>query len=259
MRTVLAPACALALVLVFINLGGCAMAIQRSRVANAFVAQFDCPVSTVRSSPGGYRVEGCGTIAFYHCSQPHYRSDWLYPRYRENAAVGMFGDLVDLALTPGDCFLEHQRSALYPRTGRTEQTVDRAALNVITPAEHARVRGRVRFLGGQLELLAIPGKYPDHVLLTVHGDHRLHYDDCQPQILRDGRPLLFTARRAREPYDMLLVVPAEQLRNLHQAARMGGYVCGLRFELGERERQALESFELRRQNVHMQLSTRAQE
>lgn len=234
------------------QLGGCSIAIERSFVSSAFAAQFDCPAPTVSYSPGGYRVEGCDTTAFYHCTEPRHSSDSDTRGNDGVAAVGAIIGLLDLALSSGDCFLEHHRTAEAQRRERLEPSIDTGSLNVIPKPVDARVLGRVLVLGGQLELLAIPGKYPDHVLLTVHGNSRLSYDDCRPWIVRDGQALRFTAQHAKKPYEMSLVVPVAQLLDLGSAVRFGGNVCGLRFELGERERKTLAGFELRRQNVLMQ-------
>lgn len=244
---------AFAVLSVLVQLGGCSILIERSRVSSAFAAQFDCPAPNVSSSPGGYRVEGCDTTAFYHCSEPPYSSSGSDSSGNDGvAAAGAIIGLLDLALSSGDCFLEHHRTAATPRTAPAEPGIDTASLNLIPKPAEARVLGRVLVLGGQLELLAIPGKYPDHVLLTVHGNSRLSYEACRPYIVRDGRALRFTAQHAKKPYEMSLVVPVEQLLDLGSAVRFGGNVCGLRFELGERERKTLAGFELRRQNVLMQ-------
>lgn len=258
MPTLFATCRALAVLFAVVSLGGCAIAIEKSRVSSAFAAQFDCPGASVSFSPGGYRVEGCDTTAFYHCTEPRYSSEDDSRGSDGVVAVGAIIGLLDLALSSGDCFLEHHTRAS-PSSAHPEPSVDSAALNEIPRPDRARVLSRVRVLGGQVELLAMPGKYPDHVLLTVHSDQRLRYDDCRPWIVRDGQALRFTAQHANKPYEMSLVLRVEQLGDLSRAVRFGGNVCGLRFELGERERKALAGFEQRRQNVLTQASAAARD
>jgi len=219
--------------------------------------QFDCASARLAHEPGGYRLEGCGQIAFFHCSvvragerqrvKPLPTVYWTPQSTPEAGQFRATREGVDQSTTSGDCVLSSQRAmSVAERDAALARLTPSAAVDATThAADAAQVRARVRFQGGQLELLS-PSNGPfEHLLLSLHGKQPLHVDNkCRMSSFVDGTWLTIEAVRQRSAHEVQLVVPARELHGLSGSTRFFGSVCGLRFDLDERARRDLAKFEL---------------
>lgn len=191
-------------------LGGCAVLATELSVLRQFEAQFQCRDLEPSYTPGGWRVEGCGTEAFYHCA--------------ENAG----------------CWLVLQRplsaERLQARADRFQRII--ASIDGEPPAARAKFRGGV--------LLAhAPPDEPDFAVLTLIGDQPLKLSaDCPVRLQHDSTPLTIVARRQADPRRAQLLTFSEDLNALVWSKRFGGDVCGVPVELDKRARKQLARFDL---------------
>lgn len=219
------------------------LAIERmsDTLAARYSAQFACASPEVTQSPDGFRVEGCGQVAFYHC-------EWLEHQHR--------------------CVLEHARSM-------TEQerlaTVKRAQAGLddavaVQDAEERRRKLDVEFANARRLLAARPGelqplgqvkgddwrielaRLPDHaafVLWRFSTERALLPAPCRPTIVGDGRILTAEAIAQHSSREVTFLLTAGDVESLGTSERIRGVVCGVPFSLDEAARRQLASLAAR--------------
>jgi hypothetical protein len=210
------------------------MALEKRQVERRFQTIFGCPPgpSHVLSTPGGYRVEGCGRVAHFRCFDNDHHVD----------EADLIGALVHGALDADTCIMEHSEaytSASTPKlNARPEVAVQRESKEV-------SMKARVLLAGGHLRLFARPAKYPEHLLLTVHRIAPLSPEPCAAALFMDGAPIELPEVRRTSDHEVSLVVRAADLREAHRAVRLSGSVCGFDFELDAHGRETVGLFEAR--------------
>jgi hypothetical protein len=245
------------------GLGGCGAALL---VPGSFAPQFDCASARMGPAPGGYRLEGCGQIAFFHCrwaaseqlrgERPRNAYSRMYPavfwtpqRAPDGNGFAATREGVDQSTTPQECTFESQREM-----SEQEKAAELARLALSPAAERlranahasgAKVRAKTAFMGGQLEIVTAPVVGPDHLLLSVQGKQSLKLDDtCRITSTVEGTPLTVEAVRQTSPHELQLLIRSAELRGLENSSRFFGSVCGQRFDLDERARRTLAKYEL---------------
>ena len=231
----------------------------------SFAPQFDCATARMAPNPGGYRLEGCGQIAFFHCrwaanerlrgEQPRNAYSRVYPTVfwtPQHAPDG--GDEfvstregVDQSTTPQDCSFESQRemSGQEKAAEVARLSPSPAAERVMASARGAKVRAKARFMGGEVELSTTPEGGSDHLLLSVHANRPIKVDEtCRITGVVEGTPLTVEAVRQTSPREVQLLLRSAELRGLESSSRFFGSVCGLRFDLDEQARRTLAKHEL---------------
>jgi hypothetical protein len=235
-------------------------------VPASFAPQFDCASARLAPSPGGYRLEGCGQIAFFHCfrstddrSSGGRRVEYSiqYPTVFWTPQHAPAGDQfvatregVDQSTKSANCALESQREMSEPEKAeelarlRPSDAVERA----MGASRSASVRAKATFTGGRVELLS--AEDATHVLLSVQGKRPVELDDtCRITAIVEGSPLKVEAVRQRSAHELQLLLRAEELRGLEQSSRFFGSVCGLRFDLDARARRTLAKYELAQHSI----------
>jgi hypothetical protein len=243
---------------------GCVTSASLSQ-ANSFVPQFDCPTAKLGNATGGYRLEGCGKIAFYHCSELRYSGQQRGRRLYEEQTVGnrpaVFwvpqGPLqgqafrptregVDQSTTPRQCTFDSERpmSETELAAERERVTPSEAELAAMRGADQAKLGGRAKFQNGQLEVLGTSVE-SEYLLLSLRSKQALELNsECRMTGIVDATPLTIKAVRQRSAHELQLLVHANDLRGLETSTRFFGSVCGVRFDLDERARRDLAKYAL---------------
>jgi hypothetical protein len=230
---------------------GCAAASAESRAVHQFEAQFECPDAHTFASPGGYRVEGCGSTAFYRCVKDA-------PRPLKSESEGRQGDVAG-ALLEGlwesaaaeanatvRCALEPSPLNSQAASGADSSihplntTPHQAALALANQA--APLTLSLSLAGASLELFADPVRSPDYALLALHSQGLASYRECKPWLFHDGNHLSVSALQVVARDRLHWVVPTRELRSLQHSSRVDGNVCGLRFSLDREQREQLAAF-----------------
>lgn len=194
---------------------GCVLSSAPSMVLDQFTSQFDCKVSESHDTPDGWRVEGCGTEAFYHCS--------LTPA----PALGQ------------SCFLVLQR----PMTAERQQDMSEQLQQIIASTDGKEPAATAAYGGGVL-MAHTPRQQPDFVVLTVVSKQPLTLtEDCPISLLNDDRRLTIAARRQRDPRHAQLLALRQDLTDLIWSKRFGGEVCGVPVALDKHARKKLARLE----------------
>jgi hypothetical protein len=230
---------------------GCYTSVEQTRARHEFRGSFDCPSAAVAPSPHGYRVEGCGTTAFYRCdaSPPRYDARFETPHGgsdRDRLLLDvLFEGIGDAIKAPGKCELVSAPPPHHELQVRARPSAEAAPQVVQALAEPEPADSRtltVLFAGGQLVLSADPSGSPDYLGLRVESPHPVFYEPCTPWLLQDGRKLVVTALRVVSSEQVQLVLPSRSLSWLHKGSRFDAQVCGLRFTLDAAERAQVADF-----------------
>jgi hypothetical protein len=220
-------------------LAACGPALERSRVEGRFQAMFHCSNSHLSREVGGYRVEGCGTVAHFRCidtSGGHFFS------HHDDDVVGAVGALIDLGTRADPCLLEHsERPEL--RSGSLAGSSTQPAVR--RAEDGPRLQSEVLFAGGHLSLLGKPARHPGVVLLTWNSFGRLAAEPCSIALFIDGTPVAVKQSQRVSDHLLRLLIRAEELRGSASATRIAGSACGQSFELDAHGRETLGSFEAR--------------
>lgn len=212
-------------------LAGCGAALESSQVRSRFSTLFQCDASRTFREAGGYRVEGCGRVAYFRCfdTNSHHHHD-------HNLAGVIFEGL----FSSDTCVLEHTTEA--PRRALRERP---AAVVAHKTRRGVAVRTQILLAGGSLQLLGRPLEHAEHALLTFHGRSRLGPAPCTAQLYHDGVSIPIEQIRRASEYDVQLLIRVAALRGVEHALRFAGEACGKAFALDEHARTTLALFETR--------------
>lgn len=188
--------------------GGCSSQTLARPVVRQFAAQFHCREHEPFSTPGGWRVEGCGMEAFYHCEVGH--PCWL---------------VLHRPMSP-----EH----LAARAERVQQ--------IIASTDGEEPGAVARFSGGFL-MAHEPPNQPGLAVLTLVAEQPLELTpDCPITLRNDDQSLTIVARRQPDPQRAQLLTFSEDLQSLASSQRFAGDVCGVPVALDGQARKQLARF-----------------
>jgi hypothetical protein len=158
-----------------------------------------------------------------------------------NVIGAILGGMIEGAMETDACVLEHAERPRPPPPARAESFVRRD----LEPKNGPVLRARLPISGGLLTALGAPQREPRHVWLMLqrHSGPRLP-DDCPVSLYRDGEPIAYERVPAPPSTDFAIAISPTSLRDLHLAQRVVGDLCGVRFQLDERDRKALSLFEM---------------
>lgn len=230
------PIARVLLIVVVCAATGCGAALETSRIQRDFSASFGCPDAQLSPALNGYRVEGCGTTAYYTCIDRSTRSP-----HREGASflAEAIVDAVFAGMTADDCSISHVE-----RGPRQPAVVALAEAPRTLPDERA-VRSQLPTRGGSIILFGKPGRAPNHVLLDAHAHTRLREGSCEPLLFEDGMRVPVLEHRRVDPYTERMLIPRSALANAKSSMRFAGDVCGFTFELDELTRKSMALFDAR--------------
>jgi hypothetical protein len=223
---------------------GCGAMLEASRVERDFRSSFDCPDAQVSSSMNGYRVEGCGTTAYYACIDTDSHSHGLHNHDgARSGAAGIVAAVLVGALFAGldadECALSHVER------GPRGPAVVALAHTPRTLAGERAVRSTLPVRGGALVLFGKPARAPDHVLLDVHANRRLREGPCEPRMFEDGARVPVLQHQRVDPYTERMLLPRSALAHTKSSVRFAGEVCGFGFELDDMTRKSMALFDAR--------------
>jgi len=222
---------------------GCGAMLESSRVERDFHSSFACPVAQVSSSMNGYRVEGCGTTAYYACICTDSGSRHAHNHDDTRSGTGIVATVLVGALFAGldadECALSHvERGPRGPAVVALAQTPH-------TLAGERAVRSKLPVRGGALVLFGKPARAPDHVLLDVHANTRLREGPCEPRLFEDGARVPVLQHQRVDPYTERMLLPRSALAHTKSSVRFAGQVCGFGFELEDMTRKSVALFDAR--------------
>lgn len=239
------------------GLTGCAL--TSASLSHSQAPQFDCESARLAQAPSGYRLEGCGKMAFYHCTRvrqgrsvpsPHRPAVYWTPHGPPRAlSFRAAREGVDQQTTPSECRLESERAmSIEEQAAESARLTPTAEVSAaMRSAPGATTLARARFRGGSIALLAPAAELSEHMLMSVHANEAVELDDgCRLSGFVDATPLTIGAVRQTTPHDLQLIVRSGEMRGLENSTRFFGTVCGVRFDLDDGARRTLGKFELAR-------------
>lgn len=233
-------------------LTGCAPSVLQRKAVRTFGADFDCPSASVFPSPGGYRVEGCGKVGFYHCQgDPQHDPEMFGPTDPQRSPGDVlfdnfFTSVMSAVKAPTRCWLESE-----PEDGATSARVasrgrrsapHQAASALQAPVRDAPVSTLLMLGGGRLALSFDPARSTEYVTLHAMSERVALHTPCRPQLLHDGVSLVVGAVQHPANNELLFVLSRTQVVALRHSVRVDGHLCGLRFSLDSAARQTLAAF-----------------
>jgi hypothetical protein len=243
----------------------------RTSLSARYADEFACAEPEATESSDGFRVEGCGQVAFYHCN-------WSYRPYSpatvpSNPACpanragcpSSFSARVSRESEP-DCLLEHVRPmttteqlaysqrrqgkassvAVAQRVAEEQRqvaadheaefTAARSALSART--SEAQPLSQVEADDGHIELERVPADAA-HVLFRFTTPRELSSAPCRPTLVRDDQILHAETIAQHSEHEASFLVRAADIQGLDQSQRFRGVICGVDFTLDESARRTL--------------------
>lgn len=221
---------------VLLLVGGCASAIETARVSDRFEAIFHCPPASIEPESEGYRVEGCGRVAHFHCFAVD--GDDEFEDHRLGEAI--MESIIEGALVPETCILEHTEMVAHPVLS------PESALVAAAPVDpSAVVSSRLLVRGGYLAVLGRASRNRRRALLRLRSAAPLAAAPCDVTLRRDGSTIPVRGTLRANDYEVLILIDSRDLRDLGHAEEFAGNACGFAFELDASGRQELGDFEAR--------------
>jgi hypothetical protein len=241
----------------------------RKNLTARYTAEFACATPDALESPDGFRIEGCGQVAFYHCDWSRdAHSTGSHGRVCSTGQAGCPSSVADRyarAIEP-DCVLEHVR----PMTAEEQLAAARRQQPKIDEAaEKQRAADRQRvleaeraagFAAARKSLTARPdslqplcqveadglhielARLADHasfVLLRFTTPRELSPAPCRPTIVLDHQILRTETIDHHSAHEAAFLILAAELQGLDHSQHFRGVVCGVDFDLDEPARRKL--------------------
>jgi hypothetical protein len=206
---------------------------MEQQLATRYTAEFACPSPHVMRSPGdGYRVEGCGKVAFYYCDQ-HRRCQLEHSRELTDQERTVAGKR---QAARGDDAAGDERLDEQLRTAASALAAARASLDANPDARQAL--GHVESDDWRMEIVSMPGN-ASFLLLRFSTRQELSSGPCRPTISIDNHIVRTEAVNAHSAHEASFLLEAGPLRNMRAPQPVRGVVCGATFSLDEAARRQL--------------------
>ena len=267
---------------VFLTMGLCALtcacglqqrAVESTRksLTARYTAEFACATADAIESLDGFRVEGCGQVAFYHCSWS--RDTLSSGSHHPACATGQAGcpssvaDPYPRAIEP-DCVLEHarpmtaeeqlaaarreqpkiaeaadnQRATDRQRALEAEQATgfDAARKSLTARPDALQPLSQVEADGVRIELARLADD-ASYVLLRFTTQRELSPAPCRPTIVLDSQILPTEKIDHHTVHEASFLLRGADLLGLGRSQHFRGVVCGVEFALDEPARRTLAS------------------
>lgn len=209
-----------ALLILFLT-AGCGAMLERSSVENKFSRFHNCPGAKAQSTSGGYRVSGCGKVAFFSCFSTGKKKD-----------RGVMGVLFDRDDT---CIQEYVRQE--EQSAVAHSFSEAAQAQVVKPEietetddqDRMKIRTSIPTEQGSFNFLAAPGIYPERFVISYGSmDSTKEYSQCSVKMWVDGDFVPIQIIPSKQvSHRVFFQVRIDDLEKMSTASRIAIDICAV--------------------------------